>query len=117
MVFLSRTAAILSLLGSSFILYDVLSDPKNRDTVYHQILGAMACFDIVTAATWIFARMPIPKEVSFYVPGAMGTKETCIAQAFFVQPGFTSVLYNVSLSIYYVLVIVRAWHESDIRKK
>jgi len=117
MAALSRIAALLSLLGSSFILWDVLSDFKNRSTVYHQLLGAMAIFDIITALAWMFARMPIPEESSFYVEGAMGTKQTCKAQAFFVQLGFTSVLYNVSLSFYYVLVIVRSWRESDLRKK
>jgi len=117
MAALSRTAAILSLLGSVFILWDVLSSPKNRATVYHQLLGAMAVFDIVTALAWIFARLPIPKTASFYVEGAMGTQQTCTTQAFFVQLGFTSVLYNVSLSSYYVLVIARSWRESDLRKK
>jgi len=117
MSILSRVAAILLFLGASFILWDVLSDAKNRSTVYHQLLVAMAVFDIVTAVAWFFARMPIPKEASFYVEGAMGTKLTCKIQAFFVQLGFTSVLYNVSLASYYVLVICYSWRESDLKKR
>jgi len=113
---LSRIASLLSLLGSGYILWDVLSNPKNRVTVYHQLLAAMAFFDFINAVAWVFARMPIPQEVSFYVAGSMGTKQTCKTQAFFIQLGYTSVLYNVSLSLYYVLVIVMGWRESDLRK-
>jgi len=116
MSILSRIASVLSFLGACFILWDGLSISRNRSNVYHQLLNAMAVFDIVTAVAWFFARLPVPKEASFYVEGAMGTKRTCRVQAFFVQLGFTSVLYNVSLALYYVLVIAFSWRERDLKK-
>ncbi len=117
MSILSRIASVLSFLGACFILWDGLSHARNRSNIYHQLLNAMAVFDIVTAVAWFFARLPVPKEASFYVEGAMGIERTCTVQAFFVQLGFTSVLYNVSLALYYVLVIAFSWRERDLKKK
>jgi len=65
MSILSRVAAILSFLGASFILWDVLSDAKNRSTVYHQLLVAMAIFDIVTAVAWFFSGCPFQRRCLF----------------------------------------------------
>lgn len=114
LVWSSRASALLSLLGASFVLFDILRNPKARNTVYHQILVGMAVFDFVTAIAWGFATMPIDAEEG--VEGAMGTEETCVAQAFFIQLGFTSVFYNVSLACYYVLVISYSWREFQLQK-
>ena len=48
--------------------------------------------------------------------GAIGTEATCKCQAFFIQLGFTSIFYNVSLALYYVLVVAYGWREFHIRK-
>jgi hypothetical protein len=116
LVWMSRTGAILSFFGACYIVGDVLSQPQHRTTVYHQLLLAMACFDMITATAWSLATAPLPKEEAFYIEGAHGTEESCRAQAFFVQLGFTSVFYNLSLSLYYVLVIVYSWREHSLRK-
>ncbi|CAB9498701.1 expressed unknown protein [Seminavis robusta] len=116
LIWLSRVAAILSFLGASFILYDTLSDPKARTTTYHQLLVGMAIFDCVTAIAWCFATLPIPKEEAGHVEGAMGTEATCTAQAFTIQLGFTSVFYNASLALYYMLVIAFGWREFQLKK-
>lgn len=114
LVWSSRASALLSFLGASFVLCDILRNPKARNTVYHQILIGMAVFDFVTAIAWGFATAPIDAEEG--VEGAMGTEETCVAQAFFIQLGFTSVFYNVSLAFYYVLVISYSWREFQLQK-
>jgi hypothetical protein len=112
-VWMSRVSAFLSMIGACYILYDVASDKKARKTVYHQLLFGMASFDVVTALAWGFATAPIPKE-KFWVYGAVGNEGTCKTQAFFIQLGFTSVFYNVSLAVYYLLVIVYAWRERGL---
>jgi hypothetical protein len=113
LVWMSRVSAFLSMIGACYILYDVASDKKRRQTVYHQLLFGMAIFDVFTALAWGFATAPIPKEI-FWVYGANGSEATCKAQGFFVQLGFTSVFYNVSLAIYYLLVIVYSWKERNL---
>jgi hypothetical protein len=115
LVWMSRVSAFLSMMGACYILYDVGSDKKNRKTVYHQLLFGMASFDIFTALAWGFATAPIPKE-NFWIYGAVGNEATCKTQAFFIQLGLTSVFYNVSLAVYYLLVIVYAWRERGLVK-
>ena len=115
-IWMSRAGAILSFLGASYILWDALSKPENRTTVYHQLLIGMACFDIVTAVAWSLATTPIPQDEGFYIEGASGDHATCKTQAYFVQLGFTSVFYNVSLALYYLLVIVYSWRERSLKK-
>ena len=75
----------------------------------------MAVFDVFTALAWAFATAPIPEE-KFWIYGASGSEASCTTQAFFVQLGFTSVFYNVSLALYYVLVIVHDWREYTLVK-
>jgi len=51
-----------------------------------------------------------------FVFGARGSTQTCTAQGFFAQIGVSSVMYNASLSTYYLLVIRYGWPESRIVK-
>ena len=118
LVWLSRISGMLSFLGASYILYDVLSSRKNRRTVYHQLVFGMALFDIVSGV--IFATLPMWKdqviELAHEVHGARGTEFTCKLQGFFVQLGFTSVFYNLSLTVYYLLVIVYGWGDFRVKR-
>jgi hypothetical protein len=119
-VWTSRVAAFLSLFGASYILWDTLRIPKNRHNVYHQLLMGMACFDVCTAVAWAFGTAPLPagdEEEWSHIFGARGTTATCTAQAFFIQLGYTSVFYNVSLTCYYVLVICYSWSELQLRRR
>lgn len=104
-IWASRVSAVLSFGGASFIFYDVLSDPKFREDVYYRLLLAMAVFDLATAIAWVFAKAPIDPKDKPHVEGAIGTVATCRTQAFFVQLGFTSCFYNVSMALYYVLLV------------
>lgn len=118
LIWASRSSAFLSFFGATYILYDVLKDPKSRTTVYHQLLIGMATFDIITALAWSFATAPIDKNdaAANHVEGVLGNNASCKAQAFFIQLGFTSVFYNVSLALYYVLVISQGWKELQLKK-
>lgn len=114
LVWLSRVASLMSLGGACYILQDILKDKKIRKLTYHQLLLAMASFDVITALAWVFSTAPIPSDEGWYVEGAIGNDITCGIQSFFVQLGFTSVFYNVSLAAYYVLVVVYSWKEFQL---
>lgn len=116
LIWASRLSAFLSLAGASYILFDILSHRQTRQTVYHKLLLGMATFDMVTAIAWLFATAPVDKELGGHIEGAMGDELTCTAQAFFIQLGFTSVFYNVSLAVYYLLVIAYSWREFQLQK-
>jgi len=112
----SRASAMLSFCGSTFILVDIISNKKKRRTVFHGLLIGMAIFDIVTAVAWSFASSAIDPHDASWIYGAAGSKASCTAQGFFVQLGFTSIFYNVSLTLYYTLVISKGWREFQLRK-
>lgn len=116
LIWVSRTSALLSFGGASYILWDILHQPKLRDTVYHQLLLGMATFDSITAIAWGFSTLPIDTQQMDHVEGAKGNAATCTTQAFFIQLGFTSIFYNVSLAVYYVLVVVHSWREFQLMK-
>ncbi|CAB9504802.1 expressed unknown protein [Seminavis robusta] len=116
LIWTARVSAILSFLGASYILFDVLTDPKTRQMVYHQLLVGMATFDMVTAIAWSFATIPIDADKADYIQQASGNSASCTAQAFFVQLGVTSIFYSTSLAVYYVLVIVYSWREFQLVK-
>ena len=116
LVWCSRIAAVLSFLGACYIVHDVYSNTKKHIKVYHQLVLGMVFFDLVTALAWSFGTLPINDEVSYEVFGAHGTDVSCRAQGFFIQLGFTSIFYNVSLAIYFYLIIARGWKETQLRK-
>ena len=48
--------------------------------------------------------------------GAVGTQGTCSAQAFFAQFSLSTVMYNASLAVYYVLVVVKKKKDNEIAR-
>lgn len=77
-----KGTAILSIIGSSWIIAEVLIDRRKRSTSYHQIMMFMSIADVVASFTFFLTTWPIPKNT----PGAfwaVGTTETCTAQGFF----------------------------------
>ena len=116
LLWVSRVASILSFFGASYIIYDSLKDRSSRSMTYNQLLIGMAVFDIVTAFAWVFATGPIDEDQASHVEGAIGNERTCMAQAFFIQLGFTSIFFNVSLALYYVLVIAYDWREFHLKQ-
>lgn len=73
----------------------------------------MSFFDIIGALAWMFSTAPINSD---FVYGAIGTEATCKIQGWAFQIGFTSIFYNVSLSTYYLLVIVYGWRDRRLKK-
>ena len=76
-IWMSRLAAIFSFFGATYILNDVLSNPKARKTVYHQLLVGIAIFDMVTAFAWCFATAPIDATEEGgggHIEGAIGNE-------------------------------------------
>ncbi|CAB9502725.1 expressed unknown protein [Seminavis robusta] len=113
LIWASRIAACFSLCGAIYVLYDSLSDPRARKTVYHQLLAGMSSFDLMTAISWAFATAPINDN---RIEGAIGNDATCTAQGFFIQLGFTSIFYAMSLAFYYFLVIACGWKEFQLQR-
>lgn len=74
-------------------------------------------FDIIGSAAYAFTTLPIPGDYKFGpIYGAKGTNASCVAQGFFIQIGAISAYTNVSLSVYYLLVIKCGWSEIRVKK-
>jgi len=88
-----RLSASFSIVGSSLIIYMIISDRKRKlARTYHRFMLLMSGFDVLQS---IF--MCIPSTNIF----------TCTAQGFFLVLGLAVPSYNASLNIYYSLIICR----------
>ena len=142
LAWMPRVSALLSFLGAAFMINDIR---KKRDqSTYHHLVFALALYDIISAFAWGLSTLPIPMEDEFGHPsmvyGAAATGDGfCKAQAFLIQVrtnslmksrlclrltlspfflklGFTSILYNTSLSFYYYVTVVKGWREEKLKK-
>jgi len=113
---LPRIPAFLSMLGSAMIVSSVVRSAKNRGHMQQRIVGMMSCFDLMVSVVWFFTFLFIPPE-KFEEKGfplALGNNASCDAQGFFIQLSTASFLYNVSLSVYYILMIKYRWSEQKM---
>jgi hypothetical protein len=119
LVWVPRVTALLSLLGSLFIIRDVLRHHSRKTSLYHQLILGVSVFDAIGSVAWIFSSLPIPEFNQYgeptFIQGAKGNDGTCTTQGFLIQFGYTSILYNVTLSFYYLLTIRYGWREARIR--
>jgi hypothetical protein len=80
---------------------------------------AMSAFDVFGSIAWGLTTLPIP-EYEYGEPsgiyGARGNEKTCKTQGFFIQLGYTSIFYNMSLSFYFLMVVRYGMRENQIKK-
>ncbi|KAL7478012.1 hypothetical protein ACHAW6_003797 [Cyclotella cf. meneghiniana] len=93
-----------------------IMDNRNKvfPTYFRLVFGMSVC-DISASVAWFFTTWPIPQGTPG-VYAAVGNQNTCSAQAFFAQFSLSTVMYNASLAIYFVLVVVKNWSAHDIAK-
>ena len=103
-----KITGFLSLLGSSYIIYDAfrkLQNGKRKDmAIYHRILIGLSIFDLLASIAYFMSTWPMPSDTRYTV-WATGTDATCSAAGFFVQGTSVAVIYSASLSTYYLLKI------------
>jgi hypothetical protein len=138
LAWIPRLSGGLSLLGSIYIIYDVVKRLRSGEQnqrqsrsgraggiksrpVFDALVLSMAAFDVLTSICWMLSTAPIPKYDQFGsstgVYGAIGNEKTCQAQAFVFQlSAIASMFYNVTLSIYYMMVIVYGLRETQMQK-
>ena len=61
LIWLPRISGIISFLGSSTIIVDVVRDKKKRAKIYGQLMLAMSLFDLMGSLAYSLATLPIPK--------------------------------------------------------
>ena len=96
-------SSILSILGSSTIVYKVLGD-RSKATSYDRLMLGLSICDIIASVGWALTPFLLPRETSTN-PWAIGNDTTCTFLGFITQLGFSAVLYNMFLSFYYLLTV------------
>jgi hypothetical protein len=97
LIWLTRVTGTLSIIGSMYIVWDVLRERSRtaRMTVYHELMLAMSAFDIISSFAWSIGTLAVPSENAYGEPymsrklGGYGNDGTCTAQGFFIQLGYT----------------------------
>lgn len=80
-----------------------MQQPKRRMHTYHRLLLAMSVADILNSAWLMLGPLPNIRETGILF--ASGNTATCAAAGFFFHLGFSVMYYNISLMLYYVMVI------------
>ncbi|CAJ1970412.1 unnamed protein product [Cylindrotheca closterium] len=97
-------SSILSIIGSSVILYMAFSTRKERKwTTYTRLLVGLSMCDIVSSISLglaAFMRRPESERV-----WAMGNDATCAAAGTLIQFSYSGLFYNAFLSWYFVLTV------------
>lgn len=96
-------SSLLSLIGSSTIVYKVLSNRRNA-TTYDRLMLGLSTSDIIGSIGYSLYPFLGPKEKSPRV-WAFGTDASCSAVGFLTQMGFSAALYNGFLSFYYLFTV------------
>ncbi|KAL7462531.1 hypothetical protein ACHAXS_002912 [Conticribra weissflogii] len=78
LAWLPRVMAILSISGSSFILYDTTRTARKRDKLMNQMLSTLSFFDILGSIAYAFTTLPTPQ--ADYLYGSKGNHHTCIGE-------------------------------------
>lgn len=113
-----KVGASLSLLGSSYILYDCLRQLRlfqtlpgrssGRILTYQRLMMGLSIGDIMYSTAFFLGTWPMPAG-SPNVWGAHGNVATCTLVGVLAQGGVTVVLYNASLAMHYVLRVKYNW--------
>ena len=107
--------SIPSLIGSAYIMQHVLRSAKRREQGFTRIMLGMASMDFLFSMYAFSNRMPAPESTG--QPLALGNVTTCTVFGFLGQGSrCASVLYNASLTLYYLLTIRYSWTEGQWKK-
>lgn len=96
-------SAVLSILGSSTIIYKILRNIK-KATPYDRIMLGLSGCDIVGSFAYVLSPLLPPKSTSERI-WSIGNNATCSFLGFITQFAFAAVMYNAMLSFYYLLIV------------
>jgi len=102
-----KISGLSSIVGSAWIVFEVVKDPTKLKKTYHRLVFMMSACNFFVSFAKAYSTWPVPAtKENENVNGAIGNVSDCTIQGFFVQLGNTIVpMYNIALSIYFLLVI------------
>ena len=110
-----RTVGMMTVLGSGYIIQDVVKDEARRKRTKNKIMLFMSICDFLHAFdNSVLGPAMVPKGIG--VPGAAGNHFTCDVQGFVAYAtGAASGMYNVSLALCYLLMVRYEYSDEQLR--
>lgn len=96
---------LLSLIGSAWIVWDIMKKPKRSRGVYERLLMGLAISDMIASLGMALSTWPVPEYQAQKTWGAVGNIHSCEFQGFLIQLGLATPLYSAALAVYYVLLV------------
>jgi hypothetical protein len=117
--FIPKVTGSLSIIGSAYIVQDVIRNSKKRKRsthTYHRLMLGLSTADIIVSFCGHFlSSWPLPKDSG--IDYAFGSVGTCDATAFFNTIGiFGATLYNCSLTTLFLLQLKYLWTTKRIER-
>ena len=109
-----KFTGLLSLAGSTFIVQDIVRDPKKRKRTYSKLLLGVSSIDAICSFTYFLSTWPIPanhNEVLY----ASGNRASCSFQGFFLQLAIAAPMFNLGLVVYYLLILKYKWPDRRVK--
>ena len=105
----------ISSLASMTLIVSILRSELKLSTVYRRLIFFLSAFDIIFSLSHLLSSLPMPAGT---VWGAIGNDITCDMQGFFATFGLCcTVLYSLSLTVYFLLVVKFKMSEAKIKKR
>ena len=118
---LPHITGFLSVCGNSAIIADICrryrkspsssSSNNNKPSTYHRLMLGMSATSMSASVCSGLSTWPMPKGTVWQ---AFGNEGTCTAQAFFLQIGISAPFYNLALTVYFWLFIVKNLSSKNI---
>ncbi|KAL3935704.1 MAG: hypothetical protein SGBAC_008832, partial [Bacillariaceae sp.] len=117
LAFLPIPSALLSVFGSSMIIYMVFKSRQERKlTPYLRLLFAMSVYDIVYSLIWCVAAFLRPEDTSPRVL-SLGNKTTCNVLGFINELSHGTIIYQGMLGLYFLLTARYGYSNSYIASR
>ncbi|KAL3940254.1 MAG: hypothetical protein SGBAC_005170 [Bacillariaceae sp.] len=117
LAFLPIPSAILSVFGSSVIIYMIFKSKQQRNlTPYLRLLFAMSVYDIVSSLNWSVAAFLRPQDTSLRLL-SIGNNTTCNIVGFVNQISHATMIYQGMLGLYFLLTARYGYSNSYIARR
>ena len=98
-----RITGMMSMLGSSFVMYEVLKSPQKRTMAYHLQMLALSIADFLFSISLFVYNWPAPDS------------RWCTANGFILLLGGTpEAMFNAGVCVYYMFFVYFGWSEEKI---
>jgi hypothetical protein len=111
---LQRIMGTISLIGSSYVIQEVLRNEQKRKHTFHRLMVGLSLSDVLSSLfVHILSTSPMPKGYQVF---AVGNVATCDAQGFIVYLcTFVTTLCNCSLATYFLVQLKYNWTNRRIK--